>query len=589
MSPIISNKLVVSLKEPLQRCRILIVSGLVIFSFMFKIFFLFHGSNYTNHLISDMGAYWARAQQRYDGNIFDIFQWMLTAPFFHLFLFQLFKIAAFLGFYSYRLEFTLFIFIFLSSLSVIGVYQIASKMLNHFWLSFAAAAFYAFCFPIIYFNTLVMSENLSIPLLIAVTWIMFVHDDSVGRMFFAGLLFGLTVGVRPILGILGLAYLLYILLSRGLSRRSVIRSFFFGFGFFLIIFLLITENFYISKGQIRKLAGGAALSLFTNFCKPHSLISNYSGYGGVAILNSPLFFERHFEYGDFYTDRPFHDEAFFIKMTQKCIQENPTIWLENLKTLSAFFDAPFFPSFTDFKGFSFWMPLYNSLALFLTVSVGLFYIVAPRDQLFLLRMTVLLSPLFSLLLIGYFFVPERRFLIQCWPGLSIVFFGSLQQLFCFRKKAIYYYALVVLVFCIFLVKDIWIKTTWQKDFHVQKLFEVSLEKVLRRYPNGTIGTQMGMCIFPIRESAFLLKAKKPCKAKIIEIGVNSGNSYVLEFFLKKNQIAKLRIPAILTTKNGIQNRVLDVTDILNEKSFDSVLIRCGEGPGPFSIAYFIVK
>lgn len=538
-------------------------------SFIFKLAFLFKYSGYQHHLIADMAGFWYRADARYQGDIFGPGQWLPWPGFYTLFLVHLFKVAHFFGLSALRLEMTLVLSVILSTISVFLVYKIAEDLTGDFVISLTAAAAYGFCYPVIYLNTLILPENLGMPLLIATHFFVLRKNQSAAGMAGAGCLLGLADTGHALFGLMGIPFFLYIFFCKKISWRSLARALCFAGGIFLILLFLAGENHYISKGRLTGLADYQGLDFFMRFCKPYNVFSSYPGYGGALSFNNPVFLEPHPEYGRFLTNHPLHDYGYFFREGLRCIQENPGIWGENLKALTEALAG-------------------SLLTSFLTASILLFYWTAPKSPPFLQKMTLLLSPLFCTLLAGYFFTLKSRYLIPSLYGLFIVFFAVLPYLLKNWKKGIVYYACLLSVFLFFYAYGLRQKSHWRQAFRVERLRTFPLERAGRVYPDGTPGNQMGMLMMPDLKSAVLLESMTPRTAKEIEISTDSWDSYKVEFYFKDHYLGEIFLP-LVRPRGGIYRRVLPMPEALKGKAFNQILVRPVQGDGVYSLAYLILK
>ena len=146
---------------------------IVIISTIFSLIYVFEYTNYSTYLSSDMGGYWKRATVRYEGKLFGFGQFVVWAPFYHIFLSYLFKIIDLLNLTHARLEAVLIFNILLSGYAVYCLYNIAYSILNHRLFSLLITFTYAFSYPIIYLKSNILSENFAIPLLIIAIWLVF--------------------------------------------------------------------------------------------------------------------------------------------------------------------------------------------------------------------------------------------------------------------------------------------------------------------------------------------------------------------------------------------------------------------------------
>ena len=507
----------------------LFLAALLLAAFILKCEFIFKHSHYADHLFSDMGFYWQRAHARFNGDYFATDQWFANPPFFPIFLEQFLKILFFLRVSGHELEIAITFFIGLSTLSVLGVYGLAARLTGGFWRAFAAAALYAFAYPILYYNTFILTENLGMPLLILVLWLVMEHEESVAWMAAAGLFFGAAVAIRTAFGLIGLFIFFYLLAARPVSWARLRNALVFSAVFFAVIFFLLVENFFLSKGQVRGLAGYFGFNVFLQYCKVRN------AYSGSGFYNNPTFIERHPEFGVFHTNHPFYDRAYFLDLVKGCIHDNPHVWLDNLKLLKDVFLYPPFPVLRDIAGFSFWMPAFCHLTLFLALSIGLFYWISPRERLWRWRMTLLLSPFFCALLMCYFFTMEGRILVPSLFGLYIIFFASVPHLLTNARKTDGYFAGLLLIVAYALTAFGVHEAALLKKYGVTSVQRVDLDKAALRVPDGTPGDQWGFFIMPNVQSGVLLSSKTPREARTLEISTDSMDSYRVLFYSNKKK------------------------------------------------------
>ena len=559
-----------------------LLAALLLTSFAFKVYFTLHLTHYTGALVSDMGFYWGRAHERFNGNYFSQDQWHANPPFFPMFLEQVFKILFFLGLSAHELVIVLVLFSALSTLSVLAVFGIAARLTGGFWRAFLPAAFYAFAYPMIYYNAFVLTENLAIPLLILVFWLVIHREGSLAWMGLAGILFGAAVAIRVALGINGLFIFLYLWAAKAVSWRGFKRALGFSASFFSIVFLLLVENFFISHGQLRGLAGYFGFNVFLQYCKVRN------AWSGNSFYNNPTFIGGHPEFGVFHTDHPFHDRAYFLDLVRSCIDNNPHIWIDNLKLFKDIFVNPPWPSFSNLWGYGFWMMPFCYLTLFLGVSIGLFYWVAPKDRLWKSRITLLLSPFICALVMCYFFGMEGRLLIPSLFGLYIVFFATLPlMLKQYRKSGVYYLG-VGLIFLFFTACSHWQRGVLRDRYGVERMQKVALEQAGKRVPDGTPGDTWGFFIMPNVQSGILLESKTRRKVREIEISTDSMDQYHVEFYLDHQRLGEIFLPLITSEQGGTYKRRLRVPNWLKGIAFNRILVRPESGDGFYSLAYLIL-
>src|SRR3989338_9179509 len=171
-------------------------------NFLIRIGYVFYFTDYKNYLSSDMGAYWYRANERFNGHIFEMSQWTSYAFAYYLYMAFIFKILYFLHLFDYRLEIILLLGIIYATVSNLCFYFISTYLLKNTRSSLLATLFYAFCYPLIYYNAFIMTETVAIPVFVCCVYLLFAHHDKKLIMFLTGLFLGFAVTVRPAYGLI---------------------------------------------------------------------------------------------------------------------------------------------------------------------------------------------------------------------------------------------------------------------------------------------------------------------------------------------------------------------------------------------------
>lgn len=261
-----------------QQLLILILSS----STIIKLIYVFFLTQYHSYLVSDMGGYWDRALEFYGGNSTSLNQWVVWPPLYHYFIAATFKIPDLLGLSGYRLDFLLLIHILLSSLSVYVLFLIVKKITSKNSISLVAAGLYAFSFPLIYLNAFVLSENLSTPLTIFSIWFL-IKGDRKRDVIISALLLSISVGIRPVNGLFGLVFFLYIIFSNKKFKENFIKAILFSFFFFIVIGLIVINNYNISGGKISGLSGNGGLNFYFAQSKTYGVKSWFDNYYYVIV------------------------------------------------------------------------------------------------------------------------------------------------------------------------------------------------------------------------------------------------------------------------------------------------------------------
>ncbi len=418
---------------------------ILLVSFLAKLIYIFHYSDYKNYLFSDMGGYWGRAQERYEGGVFNLGQWTSWATFFHFYLTEIFKILNHFHLFKYRLEIVIILNIIYSTLSVYYLYFIALQIIKNTKYSLLTTFFYAFSYPIFYYNAFVLSENLSIPIVIISTYLVFTYHESGFKMFLTGLLFAIATAARPILGLLALPFFLYIVFAKKFSSHSFKKAVIFALGFFLIIYIVVQENIRISNGELKNLSGNGGVNFFIQQCKVQWVQSTYHGHvvviGPGTYLGYPELARMKFA-----TDHPFHDQKYFYALGLQCIRNNPRIWLDNILPLKALLLGPLFPGVLSAKGFEYFYKLSNKLIMLMISTFWFLYFLIRDKKIEIKKLLLLLSILFCIIVTNYFFATEQRYCFPAYFVIYLLFFTILKNYF---KEAKIYLITSVLLYLLF--------------------------------------------------------------------------------------------------------------------------------------------
>lgn len=417
-------------------------------SFLIRIFYVFYCTDYKNYIFSDMSAYWDKAIARYNGDIFPMSQWTAWAPFYYFYLTFVFKILFLLGQFEHKLEAVLLLNIIFSTASVLFVYLISKHLLKNKLFSLLVSFFYAFSYPLIYFNAFVLTENFFIPILIFSVYLLFEYHENKPLMFINGLVFALAVSARPSMGLLVIPFLLYIIYANKPSTVSCLTASLFILGFSIIIFSVTTEINYISKGQTKSLYPSSGAIFFIYQCK-HSLIESNNG-GYIFGIGPPLNY-THPEWGIYKTNHALHEQGYFYNLGFECLKKNPNL-LEKITNIKALFINSLFPSLGSANNFPLFIKISNHLILFMTFSLGLLYYLFKYNLTDFKKTLFLLSIPFSVVLMSFFYPPEQRYLFPAFFIIYLLFFVSIFKIHFYKKEALNYFRILAIGYfiCLFL-------------------------------------------------------------------------------------------------------------------------------------------
>lgn len=422
-------------------------------SFITKLIYVFYFSDYKNQLTSDMGYYWEHAIDRYNGLLFAYSQWYFYATFFHFYLTFVFKMLYFFGLLNYKLQIVIFLNILYSTISVVFIYLISTRVLNNSMLALLVSQFYAFCTPIIYFNSFILSENISIPIVIISLYLIITFHNNKLLIFLTGVFFTIGIVTRPAMGLLVLLFSVYLAFGNKLTIKSLINSFIFISSFIVIVFLVLVENNYISNGELKNLAGNGGVTFFFEQCKPTEIISYYKG---ERTRGTPMFSRYHqlAKFGEFKTDYPLHNQQYFYKLGFECIKKNKYIWLENLKLLKGLFFGCLFPNpetRVSFLPFKILMKISDYLMFFMTISLGFIIILIKNKENEVKNILLLASIPCSAIAMSMFYVIDQRYFIPSYFAIYILFFYVISKIKKYKSQAVRYFIVISIIFCVFLL------------------------------------------------------------------------------------------------------------------------------------------
>lgn len=415
--------------------------AIVVGTFLLKLEYVFNHTDFKNYIVSDMGSYWNRATGRYDGKLFDIWQWTAWATGFHFYLTFLFKILSFLGYETAkRLEAVLYLNVIYSTLSVIPFYLIARKLVANKKYCLFVTLFYALAYPIFYLQSMVLSENVSIPLLIFAIYFVFYFYDKIPFLILSAICLGLATSLRPGMGLYGLSFFLYIILQNNkVTLKSLFKGIVFSLMFFSVVFLTVLENSYISKGELKGLAGNSAVNYFLQQCKYKSIRSVHKGihtiigpstYAGGGVATHDY---------EFKTDRPIHDIKYFYALGNKCIKENKNIFFENLYNLKYMFIGAVFPAFSSLLWFDDLINFFKYITMFIALSLGLFFVMRKNKNIINKEMLFLLSLPLYVSITAMIFIVDYRYLVPVYFALYLIFFNFLYNMKEHKRDVLNYY------------------------------------------------------------------------------------------------------------------------------------------------------
>ncbi len=389
--------------------------AVVAVSMLLKLVFVFQGTAFTSYLGSDMGGYWTRALQRFGGDLFNINQWVIWPPLFHIILAYIFKATYLLGLFDLKLGVVLGLNVLFSSLSVVYLYRVSVKLTRSQWLALATAVLYAFTYHCFYFNAFVLSENFAVPLVVAALY--YLLQNRLGCCLLSGVLLAVATGIRPGYGLLALSFGFYALwpeskLARAqwlkhVGVRGLPKAALFSLGFMVAIALILFQNQYISNGRVKGLAASSGLNYFFSFTKTYEVRSRFDGYYYVIIPPGTV---KHPENGKLLTVKPIYDSAFFEQLANDHIRRHPEVLFSKLSDLWELYFGTLFPSYPSAYGFHPWIEIFKHLFFFMTLVIAFSFTTSPWRQGNVKERWLILSIIILSLVTSYLFNSEHRYI-----------------------------------------------------------------------------------------------------------------------------------------------------------------------------------
>jgi hypothetical protein len=408
-------------------------------SFLIRFCYVFLLTDYSHYLVSDMGGYWVRACERFDGDHNSYRQWAVWPPFFHVLLADLF-----VPFTQAKLPVDLWLTavillqITLSSFSVYWVYCIARRIFSNDRIALTAAVVYALTYTPIYFNAFLLSENLAIPLVIASVWLILQKTPRRLGTFCAGVLLGAAAGIRPadVLYAGAFALFLWATLRRpsgdgetqGAWRRlAPLLTFVLGFAG--VVWLIVLENARISNGALWGLGANGGMNFFMAQCKIGRLDSNsiYHGYHYNYSFSHPQFFGETWR-EHVTTSVGLHEQGYFYHLGMQRLRDFAT-WREDFWELRKLLIGPIFPTYYTAWGFQ----TFDLLSRWTLTPVFLIALIAPpaarltRRSWATREILLLWSILVLTFVTCFFFGNERRFIVPTIFAAEIITLSFLHR------------------------------------------------------------------------------------------------------------------------------------------------------------------
>lgn len=397
--------------------------GILAFGFLLRIFYIFNFTTPEKYLFSDPGGYDARALfMAQDQYIASSTYW---APFFHIFLSFIYRPLVWLDLESWRIKIDVVLFAVFYTIAFWCIYQIAKKLFSQ-KTAFIILAALIFWWPFIFFNSLIMSENLFFLLFFFGLYVLIEKPKSSINGILLGILWGLALLTRPIFAPTAALFLLWALIEK--IGWKYLLSFAASAG--LMVILMMAFNFNYTKGLEKSISSNGGVAFAMTWCDAKFIGFRHNNYvfvfGPPANINYP-------DSKGFWTDVPFENQSYYYKMGTDCIKKNHWRLVDNFSSVMKLFDSAFFPADINVFGWDWLRSFFKNATnlLFFTSMITLLLPQIPfsknmedKKYFYLMGLIVL-----SLLLSAYGqSVGEERYFIPYVPLLmmmSVPFFSGL--------------------------------------------------------------------------------------------------------------------------------------------------------------------
>lgn len=396
---------------------------LCLLSFVVTVVYVFCFTEYwTYNDDSDAGGYWFRAIARFEGEHFSVDQWVIWPPLYHIILSWLFYPIKFFGLWEYNLSVIIFLQILLGSVSIYFLYQLLVRIFHNKKLSFDVTLFYVFTYPVVYLYAFVFSENIALPLFIIALSLVFCHTDQKKYLFIAGLLFGISIGVRPafVLFVLPVNFYIFAYRHKGWAWGNAVA---FGIAFTLIFSAVSLENYRISNGAVKGLGANGGLNFFLGQCKVSEVNSRFDNW---YYIIGPPGYEEYYGKRVFNTTHPMYDQDYFYDLGKKCLKERDGVIWENIDKIKFLFVGQLFPIVPSAFGVLFFIPIFTVI---ITVTAILSFFIWPvlwvrkYDRSRQKILWVFWSFMFLTFVMAFFFHTERRYIYSLIFVIYVMFFS----------------------------------------------------------------------------------------------------------------------------------------------------------------------
>jgi hypothetical protein len=385
-----------------------LLSMLLVSSFFLKIIYVFNFTAYAEYVVTDMAGYWNRALHSLEQGDNLTSQWNVWPPLAHITLAWFFKVLSFLGLFEDKLALAMICNVLMSTLSTLWVYLMALKLYPSKLYALLSSSIYAFFFPLVYLNAFILSEHLSLFILLLSIVLLLYAQNRIWIYFLSGVLLAFAIGIRPSFGMIGLVFFVFIFFSEGKFQWYKIKqAIVFTFGYMLVLGMVVMHNNRISHGELMSLSSNGGMNFYMTACQYHKLLTYDHG---VEWYVSPPSTMGKPELGIKYENVPLHHQKFYYKKGYECLEDNPISFIKRLKRFENLFTDTMFPSFNSAKYFDELFPFFSKITWYMALLLLLFPLLIYDKKIKNEVVLLFLGTIFAQLIVLFFFNIEQRYL-----------------------------------------------------------------------------------------------------------------------------------------------------------------------------------
>ncbi|MBF0511629.1 MAG: hypothetical protein HQL13_04785 [Candidatus Omnitrophica bacterium] len=418
------------------------VPGILLAAFLLKLYYIFHFTTWQQSLNFDMAAYWNGAMQKALGQPFSLDQFAIFPPFFMYFLGTFIQWPMKLGFGAHILPMVIVFNVLLQCLSAYIVYLVLHKITGRQLMAWAGLIFYIFSYTSLYFNALVLPDNMAVSVLVMITGLVFLFELNGFVVFCVGFLLGVIVSAKPLF-VGFLPVFIWRVLSSS-KTKVLFKAFILMAALSIVPLWTVMENYHNSHGEIIGLSVNGGVNFFEGWGQCGKI--NSQGKAGSYWVYSPGAMDEP-SWKPFNTVEPIYHQGYFYKLGIDAILKNPIVLVKKMLWFKKLFFGDLAPTLSQEP---LWycrvMPMIQYMLYGMLLGAGVLFVLPLnfKDyQVIRFLWLLLLSLVFTVYCLG---MPERRYLYYIEFGIVILFFAAVDkivELHKIYKKEILIYLLVI--------------------------------------------------------------------------------------------------------------------------------------------------